>query len=115
GRVLDLIDRVQLPAGPVNGFGGELAVPGSGSGFAFGMVAQHEGQHDETMLATHQLRSGPAVLSAPPPPAPADAASLPAEVHVPGGPFIMGTSTEPWALDKERPAHVIDVPGFCLT
>ena len=25
-------------------------------GFAFAMIAQHEQQHDETMLATHQLR-----------------------------------------------------------
>ena len=75
------------------------------------MVAQHEVQHDETMLATHQLRSGPPVLSAPPPPpAPADAASLPAEVHVPGGPFTMGTSAEPWALDNERPAHEVRRP-----
>ncbi len=68
GRVLDLIERVQLPAGPrggfdAGGFGAELTGPGSG--FAFGMIAQHEAQHDETMLATHQLRSGPAVLSAP--------------------------------------------------
>ena len=113
GRVLDLIERVKLPAGPLDGFGAELT--GSGSGFAFGMVAQHEVQHDETMLATHQLRSGPAVLSAPPPPpAPADAATLPAEVHVPGGPFTMGTSAEPWALDNERPAHEVHVPGFWL-
>jgi iron(II)-dependent oxidoreductase len=37
-------------------------------GFAFGMIAQHEQQHDETMLATHQLRAGTAVLSASPPP-----------------------------------------------
>ena len=79
------------------------------------MVAQHEVQHDETMLATHQLRVGPPVLSAPaPPPAPADAASLPAEVFVPGGPFTMGTSTEAWALDNERPAHVVHVPAFYL-
>ncbi len=79
------------------------------------MVAQHEVQHDETMLATHQLRVGPPVLSAPPPPpAPADAAALPAEVHVPGGPFTMGTSSEPWALDNERPAHEVDVAGFYL-
>ena len=34
------------------------------------MIVQHEQQHDETMLATHQLRSGPAVLHAPPPPEP---------------------------------------------
>ena len=32
------------------------------------MIVQHEQQHDETMLATHQLRAGPPVLAAPPPP-----------------------------------------------
>src|ERR1700742_1752769 len=116
GRVLDLIEKVKLPPGAPGGFGAGQTVNGAaGAGFAFGMVAQHEVQHDETMLATHQLRSGPAVLSAsPPPPAPADAAALPAEVYVPGGPFTMGTSAEPWALDNERPAHEVDVPGFWL-
>jgi len=80
--------------------------------FAFGMVAQHEQQHDETMLATHQLRAGAAVLDAPNPPPPA---SLPAaEVLVPGGPFTMGTSTEPWALDNERPDHVVQVEPFFI-
>ncbi|WP_329140979.1 ergothioneine biosynthesis protein EgtB [Streptomyces sp. NBC_01476] len=84
-------------------------------GFVFGMLAQHEQQHDETMLATHQLRKGDPVLDAPaPPPAPADAAGLPREVLVPGGPFIMGTSTEPWALDNERPHHTVDVAAFWL-
>jgi gamma-glutamyl hercynylcysteine S-oxide synthase len=111
GRVLDLIEKVRLPPATPGGFGADVIGPG----FAFGMVAQHEVQHDETMLATHQLRSGPTVLSAPlPPPAPADAAALAAEVHVPGGPFTMGTSAEPWALDNERPAHAVDVPGFWL-
>ena len=80
--------------------------------FAFGMVAQHEQQHDETMLATHQLRARAAVLDASPPP---PGTSLPAaEVLVPGGPFSMGTSTEPWALDNERPAHVVDVEAFFI-
>ncbi|WP_078901486.1 ergothioneine biosynthesis protein EgtB [Actinacidiphila yeochonensis] len=84
-------------------------------GFVFGMVAQHEAQHGETMLATHQLRQGPPVLDAPaPPPAPADADALPREVLVPGGPFTMGTSTEPWALDNELPAHQVEVPAFWL-
>jgi iron(II)-dependent oxidoreductase len=135
GRVLDLIGQLNFgePGAPRPGAqgagapragghrgGGPRGQAGFGAerigaGFAFGMVAQHEAQHDETMLATHQLRSGPAVLSAPPPPpAPADAAALPAEVHVPGGPFTMGTSAEPWALDNERPAHAVDVPGFWL-
>ena len=104
GRVMDLLERAQ--------FGRTQLTDG---GFVFGMIAQHEQQHDESMLATHQLRAGAAVLSAPPPPpAPADAAALPAEVYVPGGPFTMGTSTEPWALDNERPAHVVDVPAFYL-
>jgi iron(II)-dependent oxidoreductase len=26
----------------------------------------------------------------------------------------MGTSAEPWALDNERPAHAVEVPGFWL-
>ncbi|MEO5875803.1 MAG: ergothioneine biosynthesis protein EgtB, partial [Streptosporangiaceae bacterium] len=80
--------------------------------FAFGMVAQHEQQHDETMLATHQLRAGGAVLDAvPPPPGRTPGAG---EVLVPGGPFTMGTSTEPWALDNERPAHEVDVAPFFI-
>ena len=84
-------------------------------GFVFGMVAQHEQQHDETMLATHQLRRGAAVLHAPAPaPAPADAERLPREVWIEGGAFTMGTDDEPWALDNERPAHRVDVPGFWL-
>ncbi|MDK1472225.1 ergothioneine biosynthesis protein EgtB [Streptomyces sp. 549] len=82
-------------------------------GFVFGMVAQHEQQHDETMLATHQLRRGPAVLADPPPPA-ADPAGLPAEVLVPEGPSTMGTDDDPWALDNERPAHRLRLPAFWL-
>src|SRR5258708_5332761 len=104
GRVLDLLQRVSFTTGPL-----------VDRGFVFGMIAQHEHQHDETMLATHQLRRGSAVLAAPPPgPVPVDVVRLPAEGLVPGGPFTMGTSTEPWALDNERPAHIIDLPPFYL-
>ncbi|KDN19507.1 ergothioneine biosynthesis protein EgtB [Amycolatopsis rifamycinica] len=81
--------------------------------FAFGMITQHEQQHDETMLATHQLRKGDPVLHAPEPP-PARSGTLPAEVLVPGGAFTMGTSAEPWALDNERPAHEIAVDAFWM-
>jgi gamma-glutamyl hercynylcysteine S-oxide synthase len=103
GRVLDLIEAAT--------FTGSRLVTGA---FAFGMIAQHEQQHDETMLITHQLRKGAPALTAPPPAAPADVLSLPREVLIPGGPFTMGTSTEPWALDNERPAHPVTVPGFYL-
>ena len=82
------------------------------NGFAFGMIAQHEQQHDETMLATHQLRLGAPVLSAPP--APTAQSPVTGEVVVPGGEFLMGTSADPWALDNERPAHPVHVPGFAI-
>ncbi|AUG81104.1 ergothioneine biosynthesis protein EgtB [Kitasatospora sp. MMS16-BH015] len=101
GRVIDLLGASPLEGSPL------LA-----AGFAFGMIAQHEQQHDETMLITHQLRQGPAALVAPAPPAHLE--QLPAEVLVPAGPFTMGTDTEPWALDNERPAHRVDLPAYWL-
>ena len=53
GRVLDLLEKATFSGAPL--------VTG---GFAFGMIAQHEQQHDETMLITHQLRRGAPVLRA---------------------------------------------------
>ncbi|ORT57272.1 ergothioneine biosynthesis protein EgtB [Streptomyces sp. CB03238] len=103
-RVLDVLERTPLEGGR----------PLVDAAFAFGMVAQHEQQHDETMLITHQLRPGPAALDAPEPPPGPGTAGLPAEVRVPGGPFTMGTSAEPWALDNERPAHARVVPEFFI-
>ncbi|MFE9134667.1 ergothioneine biosynthesis protein EgtB [Streptomyces sp. NPDC007355] len=99
-RVLDVLESTPFEGRPL-----------LDAAFAFGMIAQHEQQHDETMLITHQLRRGPAVLSAPPPPV-RTAGPLPSEVLVPGGPFTMGTSEEPWALDNERPAHPRSVAAF---
>ncbi|OJF12971.1 ergothioneine biosynthesis protein EgtB [Couchioplanes caeruleus] len=100
-KALDVLDRVRLTD--------RKLVAG---GFAFGMIVQHEQQHAETMLATHQLRAGAPVLQAPaPPPARVSASG---EVLIPGGPFTMGTDTEPWALDNERPAHPVDVPAFFI-
>src|SRR6478752_5963730 len=72
-KVIDLLERTPLH--------GTRLTEG---GFVFGMIAQHEQQHAETMLATHQLREGDPVLSAPPPPT--AAAPFAAEVLVPGGP-----------------------------
>ncbi|NUP74731.1 MAG: ergothioneine biosynthesis protein EgtB [Sinomonas sp.] len=85
-------------------------------GFAFGMIVQHEQQHSETMLATHQLRLGEPVLVAEPLAAGVAGSprGLPTEVLVPGGGFTMGTSIEPWALDNERPAHAVAVEPFWI-
>ncbi len=100
-KVLDVLDHVTLEGRPL-----------VTDAFAFGMIAQHEQQHDETMLATHQLRKGAPVLTAPEPP---PGRPLPAaEVLVTGGEFTMGTSLEPWALDNERPAHQVRVAPFVI-
>ncbi len=100
-KVLDVLDRSPLSGRPL-----------VADGFAFGMIAQHEQQHDETMLATHQLRAGEPVLTAPP--APPARVPVSGEVIVPGGEFLMGTSADPWALDNERPAHPVQVPAFAI-
>jgi len=82
-------------------------------GFVYGMVAQHEQQHIETLVATLQLVTStvlaplPAVLPAP------ERESLPREVRVPGGPFAMGSDAA-WAYDNERPRHVVDVEPFLI-
>ncbi|MFJ5547877.1 ergothioneine biosynthesis protein EgtB [Streptomyces sp. NPDC093225] len=103
GKVFDVLEKTPFE-------GNDLL----DAGFAFGMIAQHEQQHDETMLITHQLRRGAAVLTAPDPDPPAGPPPAAAEVLVPGGPFMMGTSAEPWSLDNERPAHERDVPAFWI-
>jgi iron(II)-dependent oxidoreductase len=82
--------------------------------FAYGLVLSHEHQHDETILQALNLRVGEPLLQ--------PGASLPegrpgvagTSVLVPGGPFVLGVdaATEPYSLDNERPAHVVDVPAF---
>ncbi|WP_026533750.1 ergothioneine biosynthesis protein EgtB [Arthrobacter sp. H14] len=105
-KALDILDGARLEGSPL--------VEG---GFVFGMMIQHEQQHAETMLATHQLRLGEPVLhpvraaEAVPP---ADRERLPREVRVPAGSFTMGTSIEPWALDNERPAHEVELPAYWI-
>jgi len=103
GRVLDALDQVELDRG----------VRLLEDGFVYGMVVQHEHQHVETMLATLQLKAGPVQLPAVEPP-PKGAIAMPAEVLVDAGPFVMGTDTDPWAYDNERPGHEVHVDAFFL-
>jgi iron(II)-dependent oxidoreductase len=80
-------------------------------------IEQHEQQHVETMLATHQLRDGEPLLGPglglPPARVMARGPGHDA-VLVPGGPFTLGVDRdfEPLALDNERPAHAVDLPAF---
>ena len=107
GRVLDALEDVDLDQA------GRRLAHGA---FAYGMVIQHEHQHDETMLATRQLmgeRAVPPPGSTTPAPPPQPYAG-PDEVHIPGGVFTMGTDLEPWAYDNERPAHPVEVAPFAI-
>ncbi|MEO3782064.1 ergothioneine biosynthesis protein EgtB [Actinocorallia sp. B10E7] len=80
--------------------------------FLFEMVIQHEHQHGETMLATHQLRRTSSHLVE------KDLAAAvtpcPPETYIPAGTFIMGTSDDPAAYDNERPAHQVDLPAYFI-
>jgi iron(II)-dependent oxidoreductase len=119
--VLDLLGHV------------DFADPGSrllADGFVYGMVLQHEHQHDETVLATHQLRGDDAGVPFPVtllgPDAVAGSATeadhrpgpaRPDMQRVAGGVFTMGASTafgSPWAYDNERSAHEVDLPPFLI-
>jgi gamma-glutamyl hercynylcysteine S-oxide synthase len=103
-RVLDVLDRLVLDEQPL-----------SRDGFVYGMVIQHEYQHQETMLATIDLMDRPYPGRADWRPSPCLAAPDECgstEVSLPGGPFEMGTDAEPWAYDNERPAHLVSVAPF---
>lgn len=98
GRVLDRLERAD-----------ETAL------FPYAMVEQHEQQHVETMLATHQLRSGEPILGS--------GAALPSgrplpgdRVYIPAGAFTMGVDAqdEPWSLDNERPSHQVDLAAYWI-
>jgi iron(II)-dependent oxidoreductase len=104
-RALEVLDVIEL----------DPRAPLLDDGFVYGMVVQHEHQHDETLLATLQLMGdfahpdadGRAAARAP-----AGASRVPGTVLVDGGTFTMGTSTEPWAYDNERPAHTATIEPF---
>ena len=98
GRALEVLERVDL----------ESEDRLLRNGFVFGLVIQHELQHQETMLQTLQIRDDPYECPFPDePPAPSAG-----DRYVEAGPFVMGTDDEAWAYDNERPAHVVDVPAF---
>jgi gamma-glutamyl hercynylcysteine S-oxide synthase len=86
-------------------------------GFVYGMVAQHEHQHDETMLATIQLMDDFAHPDADGrtddnDDSGADTPSSTRDVLVPGGTYVIGTNSDGWAYDNERPEHEVRLAPF---
>jgi iron(II)-dependent oxidoreductase len=100
-RVLEVLDEIELdPADRL------LA-----DGFVYGLVIQHEHQHVETMLQTLQVREEAYRVPWSAHESPGPSAR---EVHVDAGPFVLGTSSEPWAYDNEREAHVVELDAFWI-
>ncbi len=92
---------------------GPEAPPLTRNGFAYWMLILHEHQHQETLLQTiNQLPPGaykPAVVRPLPRPMPGPAKPW---VHIPEGPFEVGTAHGPGVYDNEAPPHEVHVKGF---
>jgi iron(II)-dependent oxidoreductase len=103
-RVLDKLESLDLGAGD----------PLLRDGYVYAMVAQHEYQHNETILQTLQLKRGvpyaaPRGLTIPTPTLALDPGAM---VRFPGGPVPVGTDDRRVAYDNERPRHVVELPAF---
>jgi len=105
-RVLDALEMIDLDGDD----------PLLRHGFVYGMVVQHEHQHDETMLATIQLMKDfahPDAAGWHPAPVERDAGGTnEGMVAVPGGSSVIGTDEHAWVYDNERPRHEVDVAPF---
>jgi iron(II)-dependent oxidoreductase len=85
-------------------------------GFVYGLVVQHEHQHDETMLATIQLMDGfahPDAADWRPSAVDRDGGgAAQGMVDVPGGGVALGTDEWAWVYDNERPRHDVELAAF---
>jgi iron(II)-dependent oxidoreductase len=103
-RVLEKLETLDLEAGD----------PLLRDGYVYAMVAQHEYQHNETILHTLQLKRGepyraPRSLTIPEPRIDVAVGSM---VRFPGGAVPIGTTDRRVAYDNERPRHVIELRPF---
>ncbi len=86
-------------------------------GYVYEMVAQHEYQHDETILQTLQLKRGAPYPAPRAIRVPASAAGVPNDgrmVRFPGGHVAIGTADRTRAYDNERPPHTVDLAPFWI-
>ncbi|HEX2208153.1 MAG TPA: ergothioneine biosynthesis protein EgtB [Longimicrobium sp.] len=85
-------------------------------GYVYRMVAQHEYQHNETILQALQLRDDGARYRAPRAIVPPSGRRIDADadgmVRFPGGTVEIGTDDRTAAYDNERPRHAVDLAPF---
>jgi iron(II)-dependent oxidoreductase len=103
-RVLDKLETLDLEAGD----------PLLRDGYVYAMVAQHEYQHNETILQTLQLKRGapyraPRGLIVPETRIDVAVGSM---VRFAGGSVPIGTDDRRVAYDNERPRHMVELAPF---
>ncbi len=105
-RALERLDQVGL----------DDASPLLRDGYVYSMVAQHEYQHNETILQTLQLKGGDPYRAPRTGDVPATGASLDpdAMVRFPGGEVPIGTDDRSAAYDNERPRFVATLAPFAI-
>ncbi len=112
--LLDYLERVRertlavLEGGSGSGADPELLA----AGFVYEMVAEHEEQHQETLLQAMQVLERPPYAPPrrrQPPPGRATGVGM---ARVPGGPFLMGWAGGGFAYDNEKPRHEVEVADF---
>ena len=105
-RVLEKLEEIELsPSDPL-----------LRDGYVYAMVAQHEYQHNETILQTLQLKRGapyraPRGIAIPEPSASIAVGTM---VRFPGGDVPIGTDDRAAAYDNERPRHVTRLAPFSI-
>jgi iron(II)-dependent oxidoreductase len=105
--VLDRLDEMDV---------GPSAPPLLRDGYVYRMVAQHESQHQETVLQTLQLKLGapyaaPRAIDLPTARTTANDGEM---VRFPGGVVTIGTTDRRAAYDNERPRHVVQLDPFWI-
>ncbi|HKV50635.1 MAG TPA: ergothioneine biosynthesis protein EgtB [Gemmatimonadaceae bacterium] len=86
-------------------------------GYVYAMVAQHEYQHNETILQTLQLKRGAPYPAPRAIHVPAGSPAVPNDgrmVRFPGGLVTIGTADRARAYDNERPQHTVDLAPFWI-
>ena len=98
-------------------FDPESANPLLRDGYVYRMVAQHEHQHDETILQTLRLKQGEPYRAPRAFAPPIEVLAMPEPgmmVRFPGGSVRIGTADRTAAYDNERPRHEIELEPFWI-
>jgi len=103
-RVLEKLESLDLGAGD----------PLLRDGYVYAMVAQHEYQHNETILQTLQLKRGEPYAAPRGNTVPNGALAVHpgTMVRFPGGRVPVGTNDRRVAYDNERPRHLVELAPF---